>query len=55
MSVDYEPLPRNTFMFKINDADVYILPKEEVVFDPNKIETIEVADFKVNDKSILSG
>ena len=32
--VEYLPQPKNTFVIKVNDADVYILPKEEVDFDP---------------------
>ena len=40
--VDYEPLPKNIFKFKVNDADVYSLPKEEVDFDPTKTETLNV-------------
>ena len=32
--VDYEPLPKNTFKIRINDADFYSLVKEEADFDP---------------------
>ena len=34
--VDYEPLPKNTFTFRVNDADIYNLVKEEVDYDPSK-------------------
>ena len=33
--VDYVPLPKNTFIIKVNDADIYTLVKEEVDFDPS--------------------
>ena len=32
--VEYSPQPKNTFIIKVNDADVYSLPKEEIDFDP---------------------
>ena len=41
--VNFELQPKNTFIFKVNDADVYSLVKEEVDFDPSKIETLSVA------------
>ena len=34
--VDYEPLPKNTFVFKINDEDIYSLVEEEVDYDQTK-------------------
>ena len=40
--VDYEPQPKNTFMFKINDEEIYILVKEEVDFDPTKTVAINL-------------
>ena len=33
--VDYQPQPKNIFLIKVNDADFYSLPKEEVDFDPS--------------------
>ena len=36
--VDYEPLPKNSFKIRINDADFYSLVKEEADFDPTKTE-----------------
>ena len=33
--VDYLPLPKNTFLIKVNDADVYTIVKEEVDYDPS--------------------
>ena len=41
--VNFETHPKNNFIFKVNDADVYSLVKEEVDFDPSKIETLSVA------------
>ena len=35
--VNYEPQPNNTFVFRVNDADIYSLVKEEVDYDPSKI------------------
>ena len=32
--VDYEPMPKNTFTIRVNDADIYTLVKEEADFDP---------------------
>ena len=49
MWVDYEPHPKNIFVFKVNDEDVYSLVKEEVDFDPTKIETLNVS-LNLNDK-----
>ena len=46
--VDYEPLPKNTFVIKINDSDFYTLVKEEVDFDPTKTEALEVS-LNIND------
>ena len=40
--VDYLPLPKNQFLIKVNDADIYSLPKEEADFDPTKIESLIV-------------
>ena len=34
--VTYEPLPKNNFIFRINDEDFYSLVKEEVDFDPSQ-------------------
>ena len=43
--VDYEPLPKNNFLIRVNDADFFTLVKEEVDYDPSKTETLTV---KVN-------
>ena len=32
--VDYLPQPKNTFVIKVNDADIYSFVKEEVDYDP---------------------
>ena len=40
--VNFEPWPKNTFVFRVNDADVYSLVKEEVDFDPTKTEELYV-------------
>ena len=40
--VDYLPQPKNTFMFRVNDADIYSLVKEEVDYDPSKTEPLYV-------------
>ena len=47
--VDYEPLPKNTFIFRINGYDIYSLVKEEVDYDPTQTETLNVK-FKINDQ-----
>ena len=46
--VNFEQWPKNTFVFRVNDADVYNLVKEEVDYDPTKTETLRVS-LKVND------
>ena len=40
--VDYLPQPKNSFVIKVNDADVYSLVKEEVDYDPSKTESLRV-------------
>ena len=40
--VDFEPLPKNNFLIKVNDNDIYSLKKEEVDYDPTKIEILDV-------------
>ena len=51
--MDYEPQPKNKFSFRINDADILNLVKEEVDFDPSKTESLKV-ELKVNDKVAIS-
>ena len=41
--VDYEPQPKNNFIFRINDANFYSLVKEEVDYDPSKTAALTVA------------
>ena len=53
--VEYLPLPKNTFVIKVNDDDVYSLPKEEVDYDPTKTETLKVRELRVNDQRTASG
>ena len=48
MSVDYEPLPKNMFTIRVNDADFYSLVKEEADFDPTKTEQLFV-NLKINE------
>ena len=52
--VDYLPQPKNIFVIKVNDEDIYSLIKEEVDYDPTKTETLKVT-LKVNDKATISG
>ena len=46
--VDYLPMPKNTFIFRVNDADIYSLVKEEADYDPTKTEALWVI-VSVND------
>ena len=39
VELSYEPQPKNTFSFRVNDLDLYSLTKEEVDFDPAKTES----------------
>ena len=55
MWVDFEPLPKNTFVIKVNGEDIYSLTKEEVDFDPTKTQTLKVKRLKVNDIEAISG
>ena len=48
--VDYVPLPKNIFIFRINGEDIYSLVKEEVDYDPTKTESLKV-DLKINDQT----
>jgi len=52
--VNYEPLPKNIFTIKVNDADIYDLIKEEVDYDPTKTVRLKVYSVKVNEKEIIS-
>ena len=52
--VDYLTLPKNTFLIKVNDDDIYSLVKEEPDFDPTKTLTLEV-DLDINEKETISG
>ena len=54
VSVDYKPKPNNNFVFRVNDADVYNLVKEEVDFDPTKTEVLKLRYLKVNDIEAIS-
>ena len=48
--VDYEPQPKNIFVFKINGEDIYSLVKEEVDYDPTKTESLGVR-LKINEQT----
>ena len=52
--VDYLPYPKNTFAIKVNDANVYILTKEEVDYNPAKTETLNVY-LNINNKKKSDG
>ena len=53
VEVRYEPHPKNTFLFRVNDEDLYSLTKEEVDFDPSKTEPLNVT-LKVNEIEAIS-
>ena len=55
MWVDFLPHPKNTFIFRVNDADIYSLVKEEPDYDPSKTETLKLFQLKVNEKLTISG
>ena len=52
--VDYEPQPKNTFTFRVNDNDIYSLVKEEVDYDPSKTETLRLESLKINEIEAIS-
>ena len=53
--VDFEPQPKNTFVFRINGEDIYNLVKEEVDYDPSKTETLHVELSFNNQTCAISG
>ena len=52
--VDYEPLPKNSFVIRVNDAEFYSLVKEEADFDPTKTEKLLVG-LNINDQKDCNG
>ena len=54
VQVDYLPQPKNIFTFRVNDADIYSLTKEEVDYDPSKTEPLRV-NLSLNDKQDRNG
>ena len=46
--VDYLPFPKNIFIFRVNDLDIYSFTKEEVDYDPSKTEPLYVL-LNIND------
>ena len=52
--VDYEPLPKNMFMIRVNDAEFYSLVREEADFDPTKTEQLKVK-LRINDQKDKNG
>ena len=52
--VDYFPQPKNIFIIKVNDDDIYSLTKEDIDYDPTKTETLYVSSLKVNDKETIT-
>ena len=53
VSVNYLP-SKNTFVIKVNGADIYNLVKEEVDFDPTKTENLYVS-LIINEKGHING
>ena len=51
---NYEPQPKNTFSFRVNDTDIYSLVKEEVDYDPTKTEALR-AKLKINEEWAIYG
>ena len=52
--VDFEPLPKNNFVIRVNDYDIYRLTKEEVDYDPSKTEVLSVRLY-INGKYTIDG
>ena len=55
MWADYLPPPKNEFLIKVNGEDYYALPKEDVDFDPSKVEAFKCENLEVNDSIVLYG
>ena len=47
--VDFLQQPKNTFVIKVNDAEIHTIVREEVDFDPTKTEELNVK-LSINDK-----
>ena len=54
MWVDHESKPKSKFVIRVNDGDIYRLPKEEVDYDPSKTERLGV-ELKMNEKMVIEG
>ena len=52
--VNYKGQPKNKFVIKVNDEDIYTLAKEGVDYDPSKTEVLDVS-LNLNDKKDKSG
>ena len=52
---DYLPPPKNQFIIKINGEDYYTLVKEEIDFDPSKIEAFNCGYLKLNEVEVQTG
>ena len=53
VEADYSPPPKNEFIVKINGDDYYTFPKEDVDFDPSKIEVFACLKLKLNNDLVL--
>ena len=53
VQVDYQPLPKNTFVIRVNDAEYHSLIREEVDYDPTKTEELNVK-LNINDKKDIN-
>ena len=52
---DYLPPPKNEFIVKVNGEDYYILPKEDIDFDPSQVETFDCSSLSLNEDVALEG
>ena len=48
-------MPKNNFVIRVNDNDIYSLKKEEVDYDPSKTEILSLRLVEINDKEIFFG
>ena len=47
------PPPKNQFIVKVNDESYYNLPKENIDYNPDKVEVLACDYLKLNDKLFM--
>lgn len=53
--VNYLPLPDNKFIIQVNGYDYYTLVKEDIDFEPSKVEVFKCKSLLLNDVEAHKG